>query len=93
MASNTLSVDYTYDDGAAGGIAEYVRLTEVEYPNGRDVVTNYGTTGDANDRLSRIDSIGDGTNTHATYQYLGPTPPINTSAPARSSPRITPRPK
>ena len=41
----TPSVQYTYSDGASGGIAKYARLTSVEYPNTRLVHYTYGTTG------------------------------------------------
>ena len=69
---STLSVKYTYDDGAAGGVAKYVRLTEVEYPDGREVHYLYDTGMD--DTLSRVSSIADdasGTTKYATYEYLG----------------------
>ena len=50
----TPSVQYTYADGAAGGVAKYVRLTDVIYPNGRDVQYGYGTTGAVDDIMSRL---------------------------------------
>ena len=57
--------------GPSGGIAKYVRLTDVIYPNSRDVVYGYGTTGSTDDIMSRLDSIGDGPKTYAAYTYLG----------------------
>ena len=70
--ANTLSVKYTYDDGAAGGVAKYVRLSEVEYPDGREVHYLYDTGID--DTLNRVSSIADdasGTTKYAEYEYLG----------------------
>ena len=69
--ANTLFVQYDYDDGATGGVAQYVRLAEVTYPNGREVQYGYGTAGAIDDIMSRLATIGDGTNTHASYKYLG----------------------
>jgi hypothetical protein len=60
-----------YDDGVASGVAKYVRLTDVIYPNGRDVVYGYGSSGSTDDVLSRIQSIGDGTDNYSVYSYLG----------------------
>ena len=54
-----------------GGVAKYVRLTDVTYPNGREVLYGYGTTGAIDDIMSRLATIGDGTNTYAAYTYLG----------------------
>jgi len=68
---NTLFVQYDYADGASGGVAKYVRLDEVTYPNGREVHYDYGATGAIDDIMSRLAAIGDGTNTHAAYKYLG----------------------
>jgi RHS repeat-associated protein len=65
--ANTLHVDYTY----AGGVARHVRLSQVTYPNGRQVQYDYGTIGAIDDIMSRLASIGDGTNTYAAYKYLG----------------------
>ena len=71
--ATTLSVQYRYDDGATGGVAAYVRLTDVIYPNGRDVTYNYGTSG-IDDVMSQLASISDGGSTGPTissYGYLG----------------------
>jgi len=65
------SVQYAYTDGASGGVATYVRLTAVTYPNGRTVQYGYGTTGVIDDIMSRLGTIGDGTITNAAYKYLG----------------------
>ena len=66
----TLSVQYRYADGATGGVAAYVRLTDVIYPNGRDVTYNYGTSG-IDDVMSQLVSISDGGTTISSYGYLG----------------------
>ena len=78
---STLSVEYTYDDGASGGIAKYVRLAEVTYPNGREINYDYGTAGAIDDIMSRLSSIFDdadddgtidtGEDVYAAYDYLG----------------------
>ncbi|MDD4269181.1 MAG: RHS repeat-associated core domain-containing protein, partial [Thermoguttaceae bacterium] len=69
--ANTLHVDYVYADGASGGVARHVRLSQVTYPNGRQVQYGYGTTGAIDDIMSRLASIGDGTRNYASYRYLG----------------------
>jgi RHS repeat-associated protein len=69
--STTPSVQYTYADGATDGVAAYLRLTDIIYPNGRDVVYGYGDSGSTDDVLSRVESIGDGTVNYAVYKYLG----------------------
>ncbi len=71
VGANTLHVDYEYADGASAGVAKHVRLSQVTYPNGRQVQYDYGTTGAIDDIMSRLASIGDGTNTYAGYKYLG----------------------
>ncbi len=70
---NTLFTEYDYADGASGGVAKYVRLTDVVYPNGRDMSYNYGTTEAIDDIMSRLASITDSesTGTVAGYKYLG----------------------
>ena len=64
-------VDYTYEDGATGGVAKYVRLSEVTYPGGREVQYGYGAAQATDDIMSRLATIGDGTDTYASYQYFG----------------------
>jgi YD repeat-containing protein len=78
---STLHVDYTYDDGAVGNVAKYVRLKEVKYPNDRKVHYDYGTVGATDDIMSRLTSIYDdanannaidtGEDVYASYKYLG----------------------
>jgi len=68
---NTPYVKYEYDDGAVNGVARFVRLAQVEYPNGRQVQYGYGTTQAVDDIMSRLATIGDGANTYAAYKYLG----------------------
>jgi len=77
----TAGVQYVYDDGAAGGVAKYVRLAEVVYPNDRSVGYDYGTAGATDDIMSRLSSIFDdadsdgdldtGEDVYAAYKYLG----------------------
>jgi RHS repeat-associated protein len=69
--ANTLSVQYEYEDGAYGGVAKYVRLSQVTYPDDREVHYGYGTTQAIDDVMSRLATIGDGAKTHASYKYLG----------------------
>ena len=69
--ANALHVDYTYADGASAGVAKHVRLSQVTYPEGREVHYGYGTTQAIDDIMSRLATIGDGANTHASYKYLG----------------------
>ena len=74
MDANTLFVQYDYDDGATGGVAKYVRLSDVIYPNGRDVQYNYnlGAQAAIDQIMSRLSSISDsGSATDAAYTYLG----------------------
>ena len=52
-------------------MAAYLRLTDVIYPNGRDVQYGYGTTGAVDDIMSRLETIGDTDGTYAAYKYLG----------------------
>ena len=83
---STLSVKYTYDDGAASGEAKYVRLTEVEYPDGRDVYYIYPSSG-IGDALSRVEAIaGDaaGATRFAEYAYLGAGTIVSVAHPAVS---------
>ena len=68
---STLFLQYDYADGAAGGVAKYVRLDEVTYPNGREVHYDYGTTAAIDDIMGRLATIGDGSGSYASYKYLG----------------------
>ncbi|MBI1373852.1 MAG: LEPR-XLL domain-containing protein [Phycisphaera sp.] len=70
---STPSVVYTYDDGAVGGEAKFVRLGSVTYPDGRQVFYNYPTSG-VGAVLSRLDNIAEdaaGVTQYAHYEYLG----------------------
>lgn len=69
--ANSLFVQYDYADGATGGVAKYVRLEQVTYPNGREVHYGYGTAGAVDDIMSRLATIGDGASPQAAYSYLG----------------------
>ncbi len=62
--STTPEVQYAYD--AATG-----RLASITYPDGYVLYYNYGTSGSLNDRISRLDSISDGTGTLESYVYQG----------------------
>lgn len=64
--NDTPSVQYSYDSLA--------RLETVTYPDDSRVVRyDYGTAGEMNDRLSRVEAITNGadTETYAEYSYLG----------------------
>ena len=52
VVGTTPSVQYVYDDGATGGVASHLRMTDIIYPNGRDISYSYGTAGGADDILS-----------------------------------------
>ncbi|MFO0788409.1 MAG: RHS repeat-associated core domain-containing protein [Pirellulales bacterium] len=67
----SLFVQYDYEDGAVNGVAKYVRLTGMTYPNGRQVDYGYGATGAIDDVMSRLATIGDGSVINARYKYLG----------------------
>ena len=69
--SSSANVQYLYADGSDNTI----RLRGIVYPNGTTLTLSYGTTGDTNDLLSRVESliwtIGDSTGPVAEYAYLG----------------------
>ena len=76
------AVQYTYQDGASGSLAAYLRLTDVTYPSGtypsgQEIEYNYGddlTSQAAVDAImSRLSSISDSGSggTDAVYTYLG----------------------
>ena len=70
---STLSISYTYEDGAASSVAKYVRLSKVTYPDGSEVFYNYPSSG-VGAALSRLDNIADdasGTTKYVQYAYLG----------------------
>ena len=64
-------VEYTYQDSASGGVARYVRLSQVTYPAGREIHYHYSQPGAIDDTMSRLATIGDGTTIYAAYKYLG----------------------
>jgi hypothetical protein len=51
------SVQYEYDDGAVEGVAQHVRLTDVIYPNGRDI----SYLSDSNANVTAVVSFSGGT--------------------------------
>lgn len=65
----TPGVQYGYADGASGGVAKYVRLSQVTYPNGREIEYDYAAGVD--DVMSRLSEISDSAGTLAAYKYLG----------------------
>jgi len=68
--STTPKVQYGYADGNSNTI----RATTITYPDSRVITYDYGTSGSANDSLSRVGSIvdDDAGSTHlADYSYLG----------------------
>ena len=78
-----LARDWHRHDGAADGSTPQVnygygalaRLTGVRYPStstGWTIGYSYGTSGEMDDRLSRVAAITDGSTTrYADYTYLG----------------------
>ncbi len=70
--STSPSVQYAYEDGSANT----VRPREITYPHGNTVGLGYGTTGGADDLLSRIDSIAKDGDTVAGYNFLGLGTPV-----------------
>jgi RHS repeat-associated protein len=79
--SGTPSVQYTYDDGAGtSGAAQYLRLSDVIYPNGREVQYDYGNevsppsfaqaVDNIMSRVESINTVGE-TTPNAEYTYLG----------------------
>jgi len=82
------AVEYTYDDGASGSEAKYVRLSKVKYPGPatrREVFYRYGSAGGTGDVLNRLDNMADdssGTTKYAEYTYLGAGAIVKVSHPA-----------
>ena len=95
----TPSVQYQYESprpsgegqGEGSQAVSYVRLTDVIYPNGRDVQYGYGdvelpTFAQAvDDIMSRLATITDSTGTLATYTYLARAPSPARPTPSRRS--------
>lgn len=65
--STTPKVVYVYADGSANTI----RRTSQTYPDGREVVYDYGTAGEMNDLLSRVEALVEGATVPVRYKYLG----------------------
>ncbi len=65
------SVQYAYDSGGSG--SNEIRPGTLTYPSGRVITYSYGSGGGMNDRLCRVQTIHDTTNSVdlATYAYLG----------------------
>ena len=68
-------------------VGNTIRLTGITYPNGTTLDHNYGTTGDANDLLSRVESlilpIGDSTDGRGVC-LSGSGTPVQVDIPSRS---------
>lgn len=64
------AVEYAFDTGAAG--SNQIRPTDLTYPDGRQVDYDHpGAGGGADDRLSRVASLKDGSTGLVSYTYLG----------------------
>jgi RHS repeat-associated protein len=72
--STSLNVQYSFADGSANTI----RPTGVTYPNGNTLAYDYGTSGLANDLLSRVQGLISSLSTGdvAAYSYLGLGTPV-----------------
>jgi len=64
-------IGYTYIDGATANQARFIRLAKITYPNGREVQYNYGGVGLISDRLSRPETLTDGSVAIVSYAYNG----------------------
>lgn len=75
VAGATPAVEYVYSDGATGGVAKYVRLSQVSLPGGPRIIhVNYPGAGTIGDMLNRVESLAedpDGTARYVEYTYLG----------------------
>ena len=74
VVGTTPSVQTSFADGGASGLAKYVRKVSTTYPNGRVVFQNYPAAGTVGDRLSRVDNLANdaaGTVQFAQYSYIG----------------------
>jgi len=75
VTTSTPAVIYSYADGAASGIARFIRLSSIVYPTatGTEYIL-YPTTGSIGDALNRIYEFaadGAGNTAYAQYSYLG----------------------
>jgi len=69
------TVEYTFDDGATGNDAKYLRLSKIIYPNGRELFYNYPSSG-VGGALSRLDNMASSAtpqdaDRYVQYTYLG----------------------
>lgn len=62
-------MSYAYASG--GSSSNQIRPTSLTYPDSRSITYDYGTSGDPDDRLSRVSAIKDGATSLAAYTYLG----------------------
>ena len=70
VTEETPAVIYTYEDGAdVSGNAQYVRLSQVTYPSGREI--HYCYEAPPTSRLTSISENSGGTQNLVTYTYLG----------------------
>jgi RHS repeat-associated protein len=71
VTSDPATVEYDYVDGATDGVAAYLRLGDVIYPNGRQIDYNYAGVVDS--VMSQLSSISEheGGQTDAAFTYLG----------------------
>jgi RHS repeat-associated protein len=53
------------------GGSNHSRITSMSYPNGRVITSDYGTSGGLNDRISRLNTLKDGSTSLEGYSYLG----------------------
>ncbi len=75
----TPKIEYAYAPGSddVGRTNNTIRRTGVTYPNGRELGYDYGSPGDKNDRLSRVEAIDfDGETGAVEYTYLGLGAPV-----------------
>ena len=65
------------------GSANTIHLTGITYPYGNTLTFNYGTSGAANDQLSRIESLTSSLSSSvvAEYAYLGLATPVQVEYP------------
>ena len=68
----SLNVQYGYADGTGNSS----RPTSVTYPNGNVLNLGYGSSGSPDDLLSRVTSLALGSDTVASYNFLGLGTPV-----------------
>jgi RHS repeat-associated protein len=68
VSGSTKKVAYAYHNGSDNT----ARLERIDYPDGsRQIDVGYGSTDSTGDWLSRVTTIEEGSDTWASYQYLG----------------------